>query len=372
MQLSKSTSLAFHTPSNCSTVSTDHSSLSSSPLDFFCDESLDLDLLSSQTTAKKPPPISTRSQIEAYQSELQFKTDTYQLDGSLIFENQTEIKPALRAILFDWILELSEQFKLQRETFYRTMYYLDKYMMIQPCIKRDNFQLLGMSCLWIAVKTEEVNGIRIQNLLEMTGNVYTESQVKETERDLVIKLGWKLCPPTLNGWMNVIINLWDMYIARSRYEEIRKLNILSDYETYKEIMDRLDALNFDLRSLVFSSKKLTSALVYAVLQSKLQNSLKRLKAEKRAPLQTIEFSRITQKLDHTFILYKKFSKFLIRERLCKFQELTKEMSYVSCFMDLEINYNSDFKNEEYFKASHSEEKLKFVMARIRRQCKSVM
>ena len=182
MQVFKHTALPLVTPSNCSSVSTDISSVSSSPPDFFCDETLDLDLLDSQTT-KKSPPSASRSSIEAYRSELQLKTKTYEVDASLIFENQTDIKPPVRAILFDWILEVCQQCHLQRETFYKTMYYVDKYMMIRPCIKRDDFQLVGVSCLWIALKTEEVNTIRIKYLLEMTGNLYTESQVMATEKD---------------------------------------------------------------------------------------------------------------------------------------------------------------------------------------------
>jgi hypothetical protein len=372
MQVHKSANLALFTPSNRSSASTDISSVSSSPPDFFCDETLDLELLDSCDAAKRGPASVPRSSIDAYRSELQIKSKVYEIDGSLIYENQTEIKPIVRAILVDWILQICSEVKLQRETFYKAMYFVDKYMMIRPRIKRDDFQLIGVTCLWIALKSEEVNSIRVKNLLEMTGSLYTQTQLKEMELDILIKLGWRLSPPTPLGWMHVIINLWDLCVARSRYPEIKQLNIMQSYETYKEIMDRLDTLYFDLRTLVFSPQKLSAALVYAVLQTRLQNLLKKSRAERRAPLQKIEFSGTTQRVDYTYILFKKFSKFLTREGLCKFEELANEMSYVSCFMDLQISYDPSFESEEYFKASHSVEKLKFVMSRIRRQCKAVI
>lgn len=372
MQVHKSAISTLFTPSNRSSASTDISSVSSSPPDFLCDETLDFDLLDSCVVAKRAPPSVTRSSIDAYRSELQIKSKVYEIDASLIYENQTEVKPIVRAIMVDWILQVCSELRLQRETFYKAMYFVDKYMMIRPRIKRDDFQLIGVTCLWIALKSEEVNSIRVKNLLEMTGSLYTETQLKEMERDILIKLSWRLSPPTPLGWMHVIINLWDLCAARSRYPEIKQLNIMHSYETYKEIMDRLDTLYLDLRTLVFSPQKVSAALIYAVLQARLQNLLKKSRAERRAPLEKIEFSGTTQRVDYTYILFKKFSKFLTREKLCKFEELANEMSYVSCFMDLQISYDSSFESEEYFKASHSVEKLKFVMSRIRRQCKAVI
>lgn len=62
---------------------------------------------------------------------------------------QTDITPAMREILVDWLVEVAEEFKLVSETTYLTINYIDKYLSSHD-LSRNKLQLLGVSCMLLA------------------------------------------------------------------------------------------------------------------------------------------------------------------------------------------------------------------------------
>ena len=88
------------------------------------------------------------------------------LDGFLGFLLRTEkvaqIKPRMddqlyitenmRAILVDWMSELSYNYYLHPVTFHISVLILDRYISTDVCIKRSEFQTLGAVCVMVATK----------------------------------------------------------------------------------------------------------------------------------------------------------------------------------------------------------------------------
>lgn len=55
--------------------------------------------------------------------------DDYRIDYSF-FSRQPNISHRMRLILFDWMMEVCEEFQLKRDTYYMAINYVDRYMAV--------------------------------------------------------------------------------------------------------------------------------------------------------------------------------------------------------------------------------------------------
>lgn len=69
-----------------------------------------------------------------------------------MFDKHPGLQPRMRAILLDWLIEVCEVYKLHRETYYLTIDYLDRYLSLKENISKNQLQLIGITCLFIASK----------------------------------------------------------------------------------------------------------------------------------------------------------------------------------------------------------------------------
>jgi hypothetical protein len=59
----------------------------------------------------------------------------------------------------DWLVDIAEEFKLQRATLYLSVRLLDRALDVLP-MRREKLQLLGCACVLIAAKLEEVSFLK--------------------------------------------------------------------------------------------------------------------------------------------------------------------------------------------------------------------
>lgn len=69
-----------------------------------------------------------------------------------MFRRHPTLQPRMRAILLDWLIEVCEVYKLHRETYYLAMDYIDRYLSIHQDLPKNQLQLIGITCLFIASK----------------------------------------------------------------------------------------------------------------------------------------------------------------------------------------------------------------------------
>ncbi|CAL0305703.1 unnamed protein product [Lupinus luteus] len=62
---------------------------------------------------------------------------------------QKDISPSMRAILIDWLVEVTEEYKLVPDTLYLTVNLIDRYLSAS-LIQKQRLQLLGVTCMLIA------------------------------------------------------------------------------------------------------------------------------------------------------------------------------------------------------------------------------
>lgn len=69
-----------------------------------------------------------------------------------MFQRHPTLQPKMRAILLDWLIEVCEVYKLHRETYYLAMDYIDRFLSIHLNVPKNQLQLIGITCLFIASK----------------------------------------------------------------------------------------------------------------------------------------------------------------------------------------------------------------------------
>jgi len=114
---------------------------------------------------------------------------------------QPDIQPHMRMVLFDWLMELSEEFMLKRDTYYAACNFVDRVLQMKRVTKAE-FQLVGVASLLLACKVEEVSVLRVSDFALSTDGGYAECQVVRMERDIASTLTWKLHPVTASTWAN--------------------------------------------------------------------------------------------------------------------------------------------------------------------------
>lgn len=62
---------------------------------------------------------------------------------------QKDVTSNMRAVLVDWLVEVAEEYKLQSDTLYLTVSYIDRYLS-KSVMDRKRLQLLGVSSMLVA------------------------------------------------------------------------------------------------------------------------------------------------------------------------------------------------------------------------------
>ncbi|CRL00456.1 CLUMA_CG013719, isoform A [Clunio marinus] len=126
-----------------------------------------------------------------------------------MFDNHPGLQPRMRAILLDWLIEVCEVYKLHRETYYLTVDYLDRYLTLKHNISKNQLQLIGITCLFIASKVEEIYPPKLQEFAYVTDSACTEEDILQQEILILQSLNWSITPVTIIGWVSIYMQLND-------------------------------------------------------------------------------------------------------------------------------------------------------------------
>lgn len=124
-----------------------------------------------------------------------------------MLSNHPGIQPRMRAILLDWLIEVCEVYKLHRETFYLAVDYLDRYLSANIKLSKTRLQLIGITCLFVAAKVEEIYPPKIGEFAYVTDGACTETDIVQQELILLSALRWSISPVTIIGWLSVYMQL---------------------------------------------------------------------------------------------------------------------------------------------------------------------
>ncbi|KAF5838234.1 A-type cyclin [Dunaliella salina] len=119
---------------------------------------------------------------------------------------QTDVNAKMRAILVDWLVEVAEEYKLCADTLYLSVNYIDRFLSIHP-VQRSNLQLVGIACMWIASKFEEIYPPNVNDFCYITDNTYTKEQMVDMEELVLKKLKYELTVPTSKTFLRRLLQV---------------------------------------------------------------------------------------------------------------------------------------------------------------------
>lgn len=126
---------------------------------------------------------------------------------SKMLGNHPGLQPRMRAILLDWLIEVCEVYKLHRETYYLALDYLDRYLSTNISISKTFLQLIGITCLFIAAKVEEIYPPKLSEFAYVTDGACCEEDILKQELIILTALKWQINPVTIIGWLSVYMQL---------------------------------------------------------------------------------------------------------------------------------------------------------------------
>ncbi|KAH9300125.1 hypothetical protein KI387_011708 [Taxus chinensis] len=135
---------------------------------------------------------------------------------------QQDINTSMRGILIDWLVEVAEEYKLVPETLFLTVACIDRYLSCKVA-SRQRLQLLGISCMLIASKHEEICPPQVEEFCYITDNTYFREEVLEMERQVLGQLHFELSIPTTKSFLGRF-----MQAAQVCYKSLQ-LQFLANY-----------------------------------------------------------------------------------------------------------------------------------------------
>ena len=270
----------------------------------------------------------------------------YSTDPHYLKTKQPYLSWNMRAILVDWMFEVSMEFTLKRETFHYALNYVDRFLSLYPNIQKQELQLVGVVALFTAAKNEEIFSFRVDDFAKSCDGAYSTEQIVQTETVLLKTLKWMLVPPTLNTWTQWYLSQWDLYIEKSSYALNHKLAAMlgknfflqfrqpteNSYILFREFMQYIDCMVLEAEHLQYNKRTLIAGLMYLVLGKHYgQFTVKQI---------TEQFNTGSQfLLDKTNLYNDLFADFLAYIFGFKMEELLPSIQYAAPFFLLPLNFD---------------------------------
>lgn len=111
-----------------------------------------------------------------------------------LLKNQNNISKSKRALLINNLIYIHEKFELIDETLYLTVNLIDRYLSDSNIkIKNDiEFLLLGITCLFIAGKYEEVEPPEITDYIYITKHIFSKEQIISMEYKILSSFNFNI------------------------------------------------------------------------------------------------------------------------------------------------------------------------------------
>lgn len=145
---------------------------------------------------------------------------------------QADINPSMRSVLIDWLVEVAQEYKLEEQTLYLTINYIDRFLSFMS-VQRSKLQLVGAACMLVAAKFEEIYPPEVKEFVYITDDTYTAKQVLKMEHLVLKTLSFDLSVPTCRDFL-------------TRYLKAADASPESQQQYLSEYLCELSVIDFDL------------------------------------------------------------------------------------------------------------------------------
>ena len=147
-------------------------------------------------------------------------------------KQQYDINEQMRAILVDWIIEVHYHFHFKKKTLFQTILLIDLYLSFR-IIQKSRLQLLGVACLLISVKANEVYYPRLEDFIKITDNAYTKKELLNMEMLVLQTLNFDFLFPTSEEFFSILSKIFHFNKVQQHLGEYFIDSSLIDYNMLK-------------------------------------------------------------------------------------------------------------------------------------------
>ena len=231
--------------------------------------------------------------------------------NKIILKNELILNTELRLEILVWMMKISEEFAFKRDTYHNACYYFDMFLALQTLNKSNNkkseinlkdkteLKLIGLTCIVISAKLEEIQLPRLKEYSELLSNKYNINTIIEMEKRICSGLRWKLTVITKNTWLSWYICQWDLFIdtvddiKKKLLDFIPEVEILyfkhpdnNSYYNFRKICQLVDIMTLDFHSYYYEPRLLIAVSFFIILcnKYKLKYNLKKRKFDNKTNL----------------------------------------------------------------------------------------
>ncbi|XP_016429095.1 cyclin-A2-like isoform X1 [Sinocyclocheilus rhinocerous] len=167
------------------------------PMEASFDSPMDMSVIDGEERPTNVNEVSDyATEIHAHLREMEVKSKP----KAGYMKKQPDITNSMRAILVDWLVEVGEEYKLQNETLYLAVNYIDRFLSSMSVL-RGKLQLVGTAAMLLASKFEEIYPPEVAEFVYITDDTYTKKQVLRMEHLVLTVLSFDLAAPTINQFL---------------------------------------------------------------------------------------------------------------------------------------------------------------------------
>jgi hypothetical protein len=171
--------------------------------------------------------IPDRLSLMLQQEENEYEVTDYLLANAELRKKAAKpVDEDCRVKMCEWCYQVVDFCKFRRETVGIGMSYLDRYLCSDKGKKalgdRKEYQLVAMTCLYIAIKLHEPLEMETSLLADLSRGCYTEMEFANMEKKILEALVWRVNGPTALGFVQhyllflpesvhsaVVLAVWD-------------------------------------------------------------------------------------------------------------------------------------------------------------------
>ncbi|XP_071942631.1 G1/S-specific cyclin-D2-like [Antedon mediterranea] len=131
--------------------------------------------------------------------------EKYTLSSDYFTIIQTDLKPYMRKMVADWMLEVCEEQQCEQDVFPLAMNYMDRFLAVCR-LNRNKLQLLGATCMFLASKLKETSPLTAEKLIIYTDKSISYQQLLEIEVLILKKLKWDLSAITPHDFLEQVLH----------------------------------------------------------------------------------------------------------------------------------------------------------------------
>ncbi|KAJ6244482.1 cyclin-a2-4 [Anaeramoeba flamelloides] len=169
--------------------------------------------------------------LNGYSSEiyenLRTREEKHRPKSDYMVSRQREINQEMREILIDWLCDFVMGIELRTDTLFLAINYMDRFLGVKN-VRKKHLQLVGVTCLWIASKYEEIEPPSIEDFVFITKGSCSASQIRKCEIIVLTTLRFSLTVTTPMPLLR-----WYLRATKANKQLIYLANYLCELQLHK-------------------------------------------------------------------------------------------------------------------------------------------